>query len=118
MSKKSSESNKSATIAAAAAAATAAAATSTAGSTISTNGYSGEPQKSDTKTTGKTRLSGSDSEEDLPLVHVKQQKKRERLDKILQKLLANIPGKQKVDVTYLLEEGAGKRPRKKPQFNF
>lgn len=70
MSKKSSESNKSATIAAAAAAAT----TSTAGPTISTNGYAGEPQKSDNKTTGKTRLSGSDSEEDLPLVHVKQQK--------------------------------------------
>ncbi|KAL5005481.1 hypothetical protein ScPMuIL_018937 [Solemya velum] len=57
-------------------------------------------------------------EEDLPLSKVKEEKrkeKRDRLDKTLRRLLANLPTKQRIDLTYLLEEGAGKRPRKKPQ---
>ncbi|XP_019619104.1 PREDICTED: histone-lysine N-methyltransferase ASH1L-like [Branchiostoma belcheri] len=42
------------------------------------------------------------------------QKQKERLNNVLLKLLAKLPGKHKpVDVSYLLEEGAGKRQRKK-----
>lgn len=37
--------------------------------------------------------------------------KKHRLDKILTKLLNSLPGKQKVDLTYLLDDG--KRIRKK-----
>ncbi|XP_070541965.1 histone-lysine N-methyltransferase ASH1L-like isoform X2 [Ptychodera flava] len=43
--------------------------------------------------------------------------KKERLNGILLKLLSKLPGKQgkaAVDVTYLLEEGCGKRQRKRP----
>ncbi|XP_066274110.1 histone-lysine N-methyltransferase ASH1L-like isoform X3 [Branchiostoma lanceolatum] len=41
-------------------------------------------------------------------------KQKDRLNNVLLKLLAKLPGKHKpVDVSYLLEEGAGKRQRKK-----
>ncbi|GFO35810.1 histone-lysine N-methyltransferase, partial [Plakobranchus ocellatus] len=42
---------------------------------------------------------------------IKRQERKVRLDKILNRLLNNIPGKQKVDLTYLLEDE--KRIRKK-----
>ncbi|XP_055888108.1 uncharacterized protein LOC106075037 isoform X1 [Biomphalaria glabrata] len=47
----------------------------------------------------------------LKLKEKRRKEKRQRLDKILLKLLNNIPGKQKIDLTYLLDEG--KRIRKK-----
>uniref|UniRef100_T1IMB6 Ubiquitin-activating enzyme E1 C-terminal domain-containing protein n=1 Tax=Strigamia maritima TaxID=126957 RepID=T1IMB6_STRMM len=46
------------------------------------------------------------------------QQQKSRLNNILIKLLANIPGKQPIDLTYLLEEGSGKRVRKKTNLNF
>ncbi|XP_064620312.1 uncharacterized protein LOC135483383 isoform X2 [Lineus longissimus] len=58
----------------------------------------------------------TDSDEDLPLARVRDKKRQERKDRlniILTKLLANVPGKQPVDLTYLLEGGRGKRARKK-----
>lgn len=43
--------------------------------------------------------------------------KKERLNSFLLKLLANNPSKNKLDLSYLLEESLGKRPRKKtPSF--
>ncbi|XP_013389870.1 histone-lysine N-methyltransferase ASH1L isoform X3 [Lingula anatina] len=57
----------------------------------------------------------SDSES-VPLAKVKQDeinKKKTRLNAYLIKLLGSIPGKQKIDITYLLDEGCGKRARKK-----
>lgn len=45
------------------------------------------------------------------LVFLQKKEKKQRLDKILTKLLNNLPGKQKIDLTYLLDEG--KRIRKK-----
>ncbi|XP_046358620.1 histone-lysine N-methyltransferase ASH1L-like [Haliotis rufescens] len=93
-------------------------------------GERGRPSKNDGVDKGdnqekkhkqKDRDSDAESEEDLPLARVKELKKKEkkeRLNKILMKMLGNIPGKQKIDVTYLLEEGSGKRPRKKTQTHF
>ncbi|XP_074650466.1 uncharacterized protein LOC141905496 isoform X2 [Tubulanus polymorphus] len=64
--------------------------------------------------------SGSDSDEDMPLSKVRQvtlealrKEKRAKLDKYLLKMLSQQPSKQRLDVTYLLDEGCGKRPRKK-----
>ncbi|KAH9513216.1 Histone-Lysine N-Methyltransferase ash1l, partial [Bulinus truncatus] len=47
----------------------------------------------------------------IRLMEKKRKEKRQRLDKILTRLLNNIPGKQKIDLTYLLDER--KRVRKK-----
>lgn len=44
---------------------------------------------------------------------LQRQKQKEELNNILLRLLAGIPGKQPVDLTYLLDEGCGKRVRKK-----
>ncbi|XP_062897918.1 histone-lysine N-methyltransferase ASH1L isoform X1 [Mobula hypostoma] len=43
----------------------------------------------------------------------KQREQREKLNKILLNLLAKIPGKNAIDVTYLLEEGSGRRLRRR-----
>ncbi|XP_078288124.1 histone-lysine N-methyltransferase ASH1L [Rhinoraja longicauda] len=43
----------------------------------------------------------------------KQRMQREKLNKILLNLLAKIPGKNAIDVTYLLEEGSGRRLRRR-----
>ncbi|XP_048476417.1 histone-lysine N-methyltransferase ASH1L isoform X2 [Rhincodon typus] len=43
----------------------------------------------------------------------KQRLQRENLNKILLNLLAKIPGKNAIDVTYLLEEGSGRRLRRR-----
>ncbi|XP_055487805.1 histone-lysine N-methyltransferase ASH1L-like, partial [Leucoraja erinacea] len=43
----------------------------------------------------------------------KQRVQREKLNKILLNLLAKIPGKNAIDVTYLLEEGSGRRLRRR-----
>ncbi|XP_041035607.1 histone-lysine N-methyltransferase ASH1L isoform X1 [Carcharodon carcharias] len=43
----------------------------------------------------------------------KQRVQRENLNKILLNLLAKIPGKNAIDVTYLLEEGSGRRLRRR-----
>uniref|UniRef100_UPI00398E5770 histone-lysine N-methyltransferase ASH1L n=1 Tax=Pristiophorus japonicus TaxID=55135 RepID=UPI00398E5770 len=43
----------------------------------------------------------------------KQRVQREKLNKILLDLLAKIPGKNAIDVTYLLEEGSGRRLRRR-----
>ncbi|XP_078604802.1 uncharacterized protein LOC144878245 isoform X3 [Branchiostoma floridae x Branchiostoma japonicum] len=64
-------------------------------------------------------ISPSSSAEEAPISsepHKTKQrpKQKERLNNVLLKLLAKLPGKHKpVDVSYLLEEGAGKRQRKK-----
>eukprot|EP00062_Callorhinchus_milii_P027640 gi/632991184/ref/XP_007884512.1/ PREDICTED: histone-lysine N-methyltransferase ASH1L-like [Callorhinchus milii] len=43
----------------------------------------------------------------------KQRAQRDNLNKILLSLLAKIPGKNAIDVTYLLEEGSGRRLRRR-----
>ncbi|GCB82114.1 hypothetical protein scyTo_0022620, partial [Scyliorhinus torazame] len=43
----------------------------------------------------------------------KQRVQRENLNKILLNLLSKIPGKNAIDVTYLLEEGSGRRLRRR-----
>ncbi|CAM9486233.1 unnamed protein product [Lampetra planeri] len=45
----------------------------------------------------------------------KRREQRQRLDGVLLHLLAKLPGKTAVDVSYLLEEGAGKRLRRHAQ---
>ncbi|XP_077989567.1 uncharacterized protein LOC144443861 isoform X2 [Glandiceps talaboti] len=59
----------------------------------------------------------SPEEKQKELEEERRGEQKERLNNILLKLLSKLPGKQgkaAVDVTYLLEEGCGKRQRKRP----
>lgn len=48
----------------------------------------------------------------------KRQAKKDRLNKLVTKLMGAIPSKQRIDLSYLLEGALGKRPRKKPTPSF
>lgn len=46
------------------------------------------------------------------------QNKKDHLNNIMLKLLSSVPGKNKIDITYLLDDGLGKRKKKKTNLEY
>ncbi|KAK7486796.1 hypothetical protein BaRGS_00021943 [Batillaria attramentaria] len=67
---------------------------------------------------GKKVADGMKDQNRMRTTEEKKQAKKERLNKLVTKMMATIPGKQKVDLSYLLDGTLGKRPRKKPTPSF